>query len=79
MDVFSAVDVVKVLSRIVAQPCDGRGKRADDYVDRAKRVGLSVPRLALGAKALFGELGCPLEVPQAGSRSEGTAVGPCAI
>jgi hypothetical protein len=39
-----------------------------------------VLRPAPGApKALFGELGCPLELPQAGSRSEGAAIGPCAI
>src|SRR2546429_913168 len=30
-------------------------------------------------KALLGELACPLELPQAGFRSEGSAVGPRAI
>jgi hypothetical protein len=30
MDLFGAVDVVKVLSRIIGHPCDAPGKRRSD-------------------------------------------------
>jgi hypothetical protein len=35
MDVIGGVDVVKVLSRIICQPCDvGASERSDDYVGK---------------------------------------------